>query len=78
MNIKISTTNSKLGYQIPSISLAPECSCRSDAPCSHLCYGKKGNFTYSKVKQSQYNNYNFYRENPDQYFNELISYLNED
>lgn len=41
MKIKISTTNTKLGYQIPSISLLPQCSCRKDAPCAHGCYGKK-------------------------------------
>lgn len=77
MNIKISTTNSKLGFQIPSISLAPQCSCRKDAPCAKGCYGKKGNFTYKQVQQSQQNNYNLYISNPKAYFNEIISYLND-
>lgn len=77
MNIKISTTNSKLGYQIPSISLLPQCSCRKDAPCAHGCYGKKGNFTYRTVQEAQKHNYDFYVEDSDGYFNEIISYLND-
>lgn len=77
MEIKISTTNSKLGYQIPSISLLPQCSCRKDAPCSKGCYGKKGNFTYKQAQQSQLNNYNVYANKPQQYFDEIIHYLND-
>ena len=77
MNIKISTTNSKLGYQIPSISLLPQCSCRKDAPCARLCYGKRGNFTYKPTQQAQKHNYDCYIENSDNYFNEIISFLND-
>lgn len=77
MDIKISTTNTKLGYQIPSISLLPECSCRKDAPCAKGCYGKKGNFTYSNVKEAQRHNYECYVNDPDGYFKQIISYLND-
>ena len=77
MNIKISTTNSKLGYQIPSISLLPQCSCRKDAPCAHGCYGKKGNFTYKAVQEAQRHNYDCYAQDSNAYFNEIISYLND-
>lgn len=77
MNIKISTTNSKLGYQIPSISLLPQCSCRKDAPCSKDCYGKKGNFTYKSVQEAQRHNYDCYARDGDAYFNEIVSYLND-
>lgn len=77
MKIKISTTNTKLGYQIPSISLLPQCSCRKDAPCAHGCYGKKGNFTYKAVQEAQRHNYDCYVEDSDGYFNEIISYLND-
>lgn len=77
MEIKISTSNSKLGYQIPSISL-PSCfSCRSDAPCKKGCYGNKGNFNYKNVIESQHKNYDLYKTNPDQFFNEIISYLSD-
>ena len=75
MKIKISTTNSKLGTCIPSISLPPQCSCRKDAPCAKGCYAKKGNFLYNNVKDSHQTNYDFYMENPDGYFDEIISFL---
>lgn len=77
MNIKISTTNSKLGYQIPSISLPPQCSCRPDAPCAKGCYGKKGNFTYKNVRDAQMRNYEAYASDPRGYFSEIASYLND-
>ena len=77
MEIKISTTNSKLGYQIPSISLLPACSCRKDAPCAHGCYGKRGNFTYKAAQEAQYHNFEVFNQNPDKYFQEIISYLND-
>ena len=38
MEINISMTNSKLGSQIPSVSLPPQMSCREDAPGARLCY----------------------------------------
>lgn len=77
MNIRISTTNSKLGYQIPSISLLPQCSCREDAPCKKGCYGKKGTFLYKNVIESQETNYVIYINNPKKYFDEIITYLND-
>lgn len=77
MKIKISTTNTKLGYQIPSISLLPQCSCRKDAPCAHGCYGKKGNFTYKTAQEAQQHNYNCYVEDSKGYFDQIISFLND-
>ncbi len=77
MKIKISTTNAKLGYQIPSISLLPECSCRKDAPCTKLCYGKRGNYRFTQNQATQHFNYQCYVENSDNYFNEIITYLND-
>ena len=77
MDIKISTTNSKLGYQIPSISLPPQHSCRKDAPCSKECYGKKGNFTYKQAQAAQLTNWLVFDNEPEKYFNEIIHYLND-
>lgn len=75
MKITISTSNSKLGYAIPTISLPPQCSCRKDAPCTKGCYGKKGNFLFKNVQESHMGNYKAYAENPDAYFDEVIAYL---
>lgn len=76
MKVKILTTNSKLGFQIPSVNLAPQCSCRADAPCAHGCYGKKGNFTYKNVQNSIMSNALFYKEDPRGFFDEITSFLN--
>lgn len=77
MHIRISTTNSKLGYQIPNISLPPQHSCRPDAPCAKGCYGKRGNFRFANVQEAHLGNYEFYESNPDAYFKEVQSYLND-
>lgn len=76
MTVKISTTNSKLGDLIPSVSLLPECSCRHDAPCTRLCYGKKGRFTIPQNKLSQQLNYDIYINDSNFYFNDITSFLN--
>lgn len=75
MEPKISVTNSKLGHQIPSVSLPPELSCRKDAPCARMCYGKKGNFTYSNVKKSFLSNWEAYQSDPVAYFDFIERYL---
>lgn len=75
--VKISTSNSKMGYQIPSVSLAPEFSCRPDAPCAKGCYAKKGHFLYKNVQDARMHNYNEYKANAAQYFNDIVSFLND-
>ena len=77
MNISISKAVAKLGPSIPSISLTPALSCRKDAPCASGCYAKKGNFKYEKVKNCYLKNYNFYMDHPQEYFKEIISFLND-
>lgn len=74
-NVCISQTNDKLGSQIPSVSLLPSCSCRKDAPCSHLCYAQKGHFRYNQAQTSQLNNYNIYINDKNAYFNAIIKFL---
>lgn len=76
MNVKISTTNSKLSGQIPSVNLPAVHTCRHDAPCKHLCYARKGNFTFPNVKASHMNNLACFVSNPEEYFNDIISFLN--
>ena len=76
MKIKISTTNTKLSGQIPSVNLPPIQTCRHNAPCRHLCYATKGNFTFPNVKESHLNNLACFINDPKQYFNDIIAYLN--
>lgn len=77
MEINISMTNSKLGSQIPSVSLPPQMSCREDAPCARLCYGKRGNFLFRNVQESHRHNYERYMADSDAYFGDVISFLND-
>lgn len=72
----ISKTNTKLSGQIPSVNLPAIETCRADAPCKHLCYARKGNFTFPNVKESHRNNLAHFISNPDAYFNDIISELN--
>lgn len=76
MQVKISTTNSKLSGQIPSVNLPPITTCRHNAPCSKTCYACKGNFTYPKVKSSLANNYAYYIKDSKAYFNDIIQQVN--
>lgn len=75
MKINISTYNSKLSGQIPNINLPPILTCRHDAPCKKTCYACKGNFTYTKVKESIKNNLACYINDKEGYFNQIISFL---
>ena len=76
MKIKISKTNSKLGGFIPSINLPAGITCRADAPCQKGCYAKKGNWTYKNVQTSLNNNFEAFKADPEDYFNQIISELN--
>lgn len=75
IEIKISTTNSKLGV-IPSINL-PTTVCRHDAPCKKGCYAKKGNWLFPNVKESLANNLASYISDSESFFNQVIDYLNK-
>ena len=76
MTVKISTTNTKLSGQIPSVNLPAIQTCRHDAPCKHLCYATKGNFTFPKVKESHTHNLACFIHDSNQYFNDIIEFLN--
>lgn len=73
---KISLTNSKLGGYIPSVNLPAGTTCRADAPCQKGCYAKRGNWLYKNVKSSLENNLNEFISNSEEYFNDIISQLN--
>lgn len=76
--MKISITNSKLGGKIPSINLPPLITCIKDAPCSKLCYARKGNWNYENVKKSHRNNLEHFNKDAKDFFDNIISYLNDD
>jgi hypothetical protein len=76
MIINISTSNKKLGKFIPSINLPPIKTCRPKTPCAKGCYACKGTWNYKNVKESLNNNLIQFGLNKDNFFNEIINYLN--
>lgn len=76
--MKISITNSKLGGKIPSLNLPPLITCRENAPCSKLCYARKGNFTYDNVKKNHINNLEHFQLDSIDFFDKIIKWLNND
>lgn len=66
---------SKLGENILSLSLPPKLTCRRDAPCANKCYACKGRFIFSNCKKNLEDNWNFYRENPNAFFEQIYYQL---
>ena len=71
--VKVSNTNSKLGGQIYSINLPAVVTCRPDAPCFKGCYARKGNWTFTNVKNSLESNLEAYKSNPDLFFESVAA-----
>lgn len=74
MRLKISEGNSKLG-KVPNLSLPPVITCRPDVPCSADCYAVKFYRMWLTVRDAWDANLQFYREDPDGFFHDLILYL---
>lgn len=68
----LSTTNSKLGFMIPSINLPAGVTCAKDAPCAKGCYAKHGHWLYKNVQKSLRENLEQYKADPESYFAEII------
>lgn len=75
MKVKFSVTNSKLSGAIPSINLPAVKTCRANAPCKHLCYATRGNFTFPKVKESHIYNLACFINDSKQYFKDIYDFL---
>lgn len=77
MKITISTANTKLGHQIPTVNLPAIKTCRHDAPCAQgNCYATKGRWLYPNVQQSLINNLARYIIDSKAYFDDIIKFLN--
>ena len=73
--LKVSTNNKKLHY-IPSISFPPVLTCRAGAPCAKDCYAVKmcSRYAFKAMSAYQYN-YEFYKNDPENFFNQLKAYF---
>lgn len=65
-----------MGGFIPSVSLPPVLTCRKNAPCTKDCYATKRTYKYKNVVESLRYNLNSYTEKPDEFFQEIIAFLN--
>lgn len=74
MEICISHNNSKLGADIPSVSMPVGMTCRHDAPCFKKCYARKGHFLFKSVKEAYAKNLEAYKADP-QFFFHYISVM---
>jgi len=66
--ICISHNNSKLGADIPSVSMPVGVTCRPDAPCFSKCYARKGRMAMKTVKEAYAGNLEAYRADPEFFF----------
>lgn len=72
-HVHISRGVSKLGANIPSISMPPVITCRSDAPCFKKCYARRGRFAFQKNKDLLQMNLDIWNENPEIFEQAIIS-----
>lgn len=70
----IKNSNRKLGKLIGNINM-PTTTCRADAPCRKLCYGRRGHFLYSSVRNSIDKNYKLFSDNPKSFFQQINAEL---
>ena len=66
--ICITHNNSKLGGEIPSVSMPVGVTCRHDAPCFKKCYARKGNMARATAKNAYATNYEIYKNDPSFFF----------
>ena len=63
-HVHISKGVSKLGANIPSVSLPPGVTCRPDSPCYAKCYARKGRFSFPKIKSLIQTNLDIWNADP--------------
>lgn len=66
-HVHISRGITKLGQNIPSVSLPPGITCREGAACSKLCYARKGRFAFRHNKELLQRNLDVWRNDPEGY-----------
>lgn len=66
-HVHVSRGVTKLGQDIPSVSLPPEYTCRADAPCAKICYARKGRFNFRHNKDLLQCNLDIWRSSPKMY-----------
>ncbi len=77
MELKVSKKNGKIG-EVPNLSLTPGTSCVPDIPCfTEGCYANAAYKRWPNVKNAWDSNLELYKRDPDQFFEDLKSWLRE-
>lgn len=66
-HVHISRGITKLGQNIPSVSLPPGITCREGVACSKLCYARKGRFAFKHNKELLQRNLDVWLNDPEGY-----------
>ena len=72
-HIHISHSVSKLGKDIPSISMPPLTTCRPNAPCARKCYARRGRFAFPHNQDLLRRNLAIWRTDPERFEWELFT-----
>ena len=64
-HVHISHGVSKLGADIPSVSLPVGVTCRADAPCFKKCYARRGRFCFQRNRAYLETNLALWRNDPE-------------
>lgn len=75
VHLNVSHNNRKLGDSIASVSFPVGVTCREDAPCYSKCYARKMQTLYPRVYNAWKNNLDFYKNEPERFFEELLCYF---
>lgn len=71
-HVHISRGVTKLGADIPSVSLPPVCTCRPDAPCAKKCYARKGRWCFSHNRALLRQNIDVWNEDPVSFQRDIL------
>ena len=66
-HVHISKGITKLGADIPSVSLPPVCTCRPGAPCLAKCYARKGRWRFGHNKDLLRRNFDIWNSDPESF-----------
>lgn len=72
---KVTNGNTKLGGGIYAINLPAIVTCREDAPCKKLCYGRRGRFTFPAIKNCYGENLRCVMEDMEQVEKDILKQL---
>lgn len=74
LRVCVSKGNKKIGRTL-NVSLPPVITCANCSGCKELCYDIKAVLQYENVRKARARNYVIFKENPENYFNQIRSVI---